>query len=330
MTRLAILLGLLATAAATSGCVDHQSVLSPGGPQAAQIARLSWLLFAFGAVVLLIVLVALWIALRGPDRARATLASPGAVIWGGIAFPAVTLTALLGYGVWLTQANTALPPGADPVRIEVIGEQWWWRLGYVGADGQPVAAANEIRIPVGQPVSFILRSPDVIHSFWVPGLGGKVDMIPGRETRLNVQAARPGIFRGACAEYCGGPHALMAFEVVALQPAEYSAWLQQQARPAQQPATPNTQRGRDLFLAAGCGACHAVRGTPAAGTVGPDLTHLASRRSVGIDTLPLNAASIARFITNGQHIKPGNLMPEFRIFSEQDLSAVADYLAELR
>jgi cytochrome c oxidase subunit 2 len=183
---------------------------------------------------------------------------------------------------------------------------------------------------VGRTVLFELRSADVIHSFWVPSLGGKVDMIPGRTTFLRLRADRAGVFRGQCAEYCGGPHALMALEVVAMEPADFDVWLQDQARPAADPESPIAGQGRELFLTAGCGACHAVRGTGAAGTIGPDLTHLGSRRSVGVDTASMSVAAIARFMTEGQHIKPGNRMPPFRIFAPYDLHAIATYLAALR
>jgi cytochrome c oxidase subunit 2 len=196
--------------------------------------------------------------------------------------------------------------------------------------GTTVDSANEIRIPSGRSVIFTLGSADVIHSFWVPNLGGKLDMIPGRTAQLRLRADQPGVFRGQCAEYCGGPHALMALEVVALSESDFETWLEDQAKPAIEPTSSEARRGRDLFLSAGCGACHTVRGTPAAGNVGPDLTHLASRRSVGLDTLPMTEANIRRFIVDGQHIKPGNLMPPFRIFTDVDLDAITTYLAGLR
>ena len=319
-----------AAAALLGGCGDNQSVLNPKGPQALELAHLSWLLFAFGTVVLLLVMLAVAVAILGPRPLRTVLASARTVVWAGIVFPAVTLTALLGYGVWLTRASTALPDASGALRIDVVGEQWWWRVTYPQPGRPPVATANEIRIPTGRPILFTLQSADVIHSFWVPNLGGKMDMIPGRTTQLRLRADHAGVFRGQCAEYCGGPHALMALEVVAVPPPEFEAWLQGQARPAAEPAAGIAGRGRELFIAAGCGACHAVRGTPAAGTVGPDLTHLGSRRSVGLDTAAMSQANIARFIRDGQHIKPGNLMPPFRIFAPADLDAVAAYLAELR
>jgi cytochrome c oxidase subunit II len=315
---------------ALSGCGDNQSVLNPKGPDAVELAELSWLLFIGGTAILLLVFVAAALAIFGPPRARAAIASPSMVVWAGIAFPIVVLTALLAYGVSLTRSQQAHVADNAAVRIAVAGEQWWWRVAYRGAQGEPIRSANEIRVPVGRSVVFELTSPDVIHSFWVPSLAGKVDMIPGRTTFLRMKAEHAGVFRGQCAEYCGGPHALMAFEVVAMPPDEFESWLQQQAAPAAAPTAKNAQRGRDLFLAAGCGACHAVRGTAAAGTIGPDLTHLGSRRSVGIDTAAMTEENVARFIRDGQHVKPGNRMPPFRVFPPADLAAVSAYLTGLR
>ena len=323
--------GLWAWAAAMlGGCGNQQSALDPKGPEAYQLAQLACLLFAFGTVVLLLVMFAILLAIRGGTGTRALLAAPGTVVWCGVVFPAVTLTALLACGVWLTRASIGSSGDADAVHIEVVGEQWWWRVAYRQSDGPPIATANEIRIPVGKPIVFTLRSADVIHSFWVPNLGGKVDMIPGRANRLSFTAERPGIYRGVCAEFCGDQHARMAFEVVAVPPHEFDAWLQEQGRPAAEATSEAARRGRDIFLGAGCGACHTVRGTSAAGVLGPDLTHLGARRSVGVDTLAATQANIARFISEGQHIKPGNLMPPFRIFPAGDLDAVAAYLAGLR
>ena len=179
-------------------------------------------------------------------------------------------------------------------------------------------------------MEFTLKAADVIHSFWVPSLGGKVDMIPGRVTRLRLTAERAGVYRGQCAEYCGGPHALMAFEVIALPPPEYETWLEREASPAVAPANETERRGQSLFVAAGCGTCHAIRGTAANGTIGPDLTHIGSRRSVGIDTLKLTQANLARFIAENQHVKPGNRMPEFRIFRPGRARCARGYLLSLR
>jgi cytochrome c oxidase subunit 2 len=305
-----------------------QSVLSPHGPQAGQIATLAWVLFAVATVILLLVIAATWLAMRGGPGWRAVLGRERTIIGLGLIFPVVVLTVLLGYGVFLMRAQIPAAQARDALQIEVTGLQWWWRVVYPGA--APIVSANEVRIPVGRPVSFTLKATDVIHSFWVPSLGGKVDMIPGRVTRLQLTADRPGVYRGQCAEYCGGPHALMALHVVAMPQADYDAWLAREAEPARTPETEQQQRGQQLFLAAGCGACHTVRGTAAIGAIGPDLTHIGDRRSVGIDTLPLTAEHITRFIHDGQHIKPGNRMPEFRIFSADEHAALAAYLLGLR
>jgi cytochrome c oxidase subunit 2 len=322
---------MLAGALLLGGCGrDVQSVLAPKGIQAGQIAELAWLLFGFGAVVLAIVIAAAWLAIRGSVRSRRILAQENAVIALGIAFPAVTLTLLLGYGVWLMRSHLDLARDPSAIGIEVTGEQWWWRVTYSGPGGVPIASANEIRIPVGMPVAFTLKAADVIHSFWIPSLGGKVDMIPDRATHLRLTAERPGIYRGQCAEYCGGPHALMAMEVVAMPASDYAAWLARAAKPAATPTSEIGLRGQSVFLAAGCGACHTVRGTEAAGTLGPDLTHIGARRSVGIDTMPLTHDNLLRFVTDGQHVKPGNLMPEFRVLQPQERDALAAWLLSLK
>jgi cytochrome c oxidase subunit 2 len=308
-----------------------QSVLSPHGVQAAQIATLAWVLFTAAAVLLLLVVVVAALAMRGAPAVRRVLAGERMVVALGLVMPVAVLTVLLGYGVFLMRAQLPAAQAADAVQVEVTGLQWWWRVGYPAPDaGAPIASANEVRIPVGRPVLLTLAAADVIHSFWVPSLGGKVDMIPGRVTQLRLTAERPGIYRGQCAEYCGGPHALMALDVIALAPGEFDAWLAREAEPARAPVAEQEREGQRLFLAAGCGTCHAIRGTAAGGTIGPDLTHLASRRSVGVDTLPLNAANVTRFIQDGQHVKPGNRMPEFRIFSAEEHAALAAYLLSLR
>jgi cytochrome c oxidase subunit 2 len=306
-------------------------VLSPHGLQAAEIALLSWILFAGGATIFLIVAAAIWLAIRGPANLRRAIATPRMVIAGGIAFPATVLVALLLVNIGLMGSLARVPAdNPDTVPVTVAGEQWWWRVTYRGADGAAVPSANEIRIPVGRDVLFTLNSADVIHSFWVPSLGGKVDMIPGRETRLRVQATRPGSFRGPCAEYCGGPHALMALHVIAMPPDAFDTWLAREAGAAMKPDTAVEQRGQSLFMASGCGACHAVRGTPAQGIIGPDLTRIGSRRSIAAGALPLNHESLVRFIADGQRAKPGNTMPEYRILSDDQRNALAVYLLSLK
>lgn len=306
-----------------------QSVLHAAGPMAARIALLADVLFIGAAAIMLIVGVAVWLAWRGGPGARAVLADQRAVVIGGIIFPVVVLTALLAWTLWTMRAG--IGPRAEPgMRIHVLGHQWWWRVTYDPGGSRPVASANEIRLPAGVEVEFVLDAADVIHSFWVPALGGKMDMIPGRTNRLRLRADQPGIYRGQCAEYCGGPHALMAFEVVAMPARDFADWLAAEAGDAAEPADDVARSGRDLFLAAGCGACHTVRGTQAGGALGPDLTHVGGRRMIAAATLPMLRQDLARFIADGDHVKPGNLMPPFRIFQPAELEALASYLAGLR
>jgi cytochrome c oxidase subunit 2 len=326
MTRLA-LAWMVVGAASLGGCRDVQSALAPAGDEASRVALLTWILFAGAALILLIVCVALVLAMMGSNRSRRLLASHRAIKLGGIAFPVVTLTVLLGYGVGLMRETIATDrPGA--LRIEVTGEQWWWRIAYAGDQGQPIAEANELRIPVGREVDVVLRSSDVIHSFWIPSLGGKLDMIPGRTNVLRLKAERPGIYRGQCAEYCGGAHALMAIELVAMHDAEFEDWLKTANRPA--PDGTHEGPGAALFHAAGCGACHAIRGTKAAGLIGPDLSRIGARRFLAAATMPNTPEDLTRLITHGQTVKPGNAMPEFRIFSDQELRSLATYLTSLK
>jgi cytochrome c oxidase subunit 2 len=328
LTLPAPLLALL-LALPLGACSERQSVLAAHGAEAERIALLATILFLGAAIVMAIVMAALWLALRGTERQRAALAGERAIRLGGIGFPVITLTVLLGYGLWLMREGLALEP-EPALRIEVTGEQWWWRIGYRDREGNAFAEANEIRIPVGAEVELVLRTADVIHSFWVPSLGGKLDMIPGRTNRLRLKAERAGIYRGQCAEYCGGPHALMALEIVAVPPAEFEAWLAAGAKPAPVPAGESERRGGELFLAAGCGGCHMVRGTAAEGRIGPDLSRVGARRFLAAATIPGGAKNLARFVADGQDLKPGNLMPPFRFFSPAERDVLGAYLASLR
>jgi len=321
--KLAVLSILVPFAA---GCREMQSALSPVGPEAERIAFVFWVM-TWGSVVIMLGLIALTaVAILGPPRWRQAIASERLVIGAGIVFPIVLLAALLGYGLTAMGAN-APAPSEKALRIAVVGEQWWWRVTYQTPDGRRVESANELRIPVGQPVILELTAADVIHSLWIPTLAGKLDMIPGRTTRMRVIASKPGVSRGQCAEYCGGAHALMSFYVVASDEAEFEAWLAREAAGAKQATD---QSGERLFHASGCGACHAVRGTPATGRIGPDLTHVGGRMSLAAAALPNDAGSFARWIRDNQQIKPENRMPPYGIFSEQELSAISAYLANLK
>ncbi|MBA4094816.1 MAG: cytochrome c oxidase subunit II, partial [Candidatus Accumulibacter sp.] len=237
-------------------------IFDPAGPFAGSITVLSWALMAMFVIVLGVVIAALAVALFGGERMRKRLGGTKAIWIGGIAFPVVVLTALLIWGLTLTRELTE-PPGPSELRMRVVGEMWWWRVTYLDAQGRPTLFdANELHIPTGEAVSIELESADVIHSFWVPRLSGKLDMIPGRRNLIRIQADEPGVYGGQCAEYCGGPHALMGFVVVAHRPEDYARWLAARRAPRQPlPASAEMQRGQQLFTAAGCAACHRIAGT---------------------------------------------------------------------
>jgi len=313
-----------------SGCAGVQSALDPTGAEAGRIHILSWALILFCTAVFIITAVIAALALFADERWRRRLGNEKLIIGGGLIFPAVTLTALLVYGI-LVLGMGGNPAGtSDGLRISVIGERWWWRVVYHDDNGRRIESANELRLPVGRPVRIDLTSADVIHSFWVPKLAGKLDMIPGRVNTLTLDIHQPGISRGQCAEYCGGPHALMSFFVIAMPEEEFATWLANETEQASEPTEDSNIKGRELFMASGCGACHAVRGTHASGTIGPDLTHVGSRHSLAAATLPNNAQAFARWIRDGQHIKPENPMPAYRIFTDEELASLSSYLAQLR
>ena len=324
---------ILLLAPLVGGCGGIQSAIDPAGPEAARIAVLWWVLFGGAVAIMVWVMAFTALALFGRDGWRQRLAAERTVVACGIVVPMVALTALLTWGLLLMRgdASFAEPRNAQPraPRITVVGEQWWWRVVYETADGRRVESANEVRIPTGEAMTIALQTADVIHSFWVPSLAGKLDMIPGRTNVISLSADRAGISRGQCAEYCGGAHALMAFNVVAMAPEDFARWLATEAGPAEAPEGEAEAAGRGLFMANGCGACHAIRGTEAAGTIGPDLTHLGGRTSLAAGIMSNNADAIARWIADNQHIKPENRMPGYPIFSEDQLAAMAQYLAGL-
>jgi cytochrome c oxidase subunit 2 len=312
-----------------AGCDGVQSALAPGGADAAAIATLSWVLFIGGGAILALVVGLTVHAMSGRAEGRPGAASSAFIIGGGVVFPVITLTALLVYGLSLTGSvgRSSEPPA---LRIEVAGEQFWWRVHYSDGAGA-IASANEIHIPTGRTVELRLTSPDVIHSFWVPALAGKLDMIPGQENRMTIRAERPGVYRGQCAEYCGIQHAQMALYVVAHPATEFEQWLSAYRLPAAAaPASEEARQGRELFQRAGCGACHTVRGTQALGTIGPDLTHIGSRRSLAAGMLPNTPATLADWIGSGQHLKPGNRMPSFELLAGPERRSIAAYLESLK
>lgn len=320
--------GSLTAVAFLFGCSGPQSALQPAGVGAEQIAQLFWWMGA-AAIVIWVLVIGFAVYITHINlESHSSRAARWLIVGGGAIVPPIVLGGLLVFGLQLLPTLSA-PAEAD-FKIAVSGEQWWWRVQYQTPSGQTVELANEIWLPVGERVEFSLSSPDVIHSFWIPSLGGKVDMIPGRTTRLVLEPTKTGVFRGACAEFCGTSHALMNFQVKVVEPAQFDAWLKQQAEPAAAPQSTAARQGLDAFLANGCGACHSIRGTAANGVLGPDLTHVGSRLSLGADVLPNNEQALIRWISDPGHIKPDVNMPAFGMLPEDQLTALAAYLGGLK
>jgi cytochrome c oxidase subunit 2 len=306
---------------------------SSASEPAARVTRLTWFMVALSVVVYSVVMVAMVIAVRRNRQRNAAdvdLSSPGVrpIVIAGIILPALVLTAIFGV------AETALgrfPDKQPALTINVIGHQWWWELEYeLPALSDRFRTANEIHIPVNRPVRVLLTSNDVIHSFWVPRLQGKIDVIPGDTNELRLLATVPGVYRGQCAEFCGVQHAQMGIVVVVDDSATFAQWLANQLAEAKPPADSISAEGQRLFVTGPCALCHAVRGTAAQAQVAPDLTHVGSRSMIAAGTLPTNAGSLAAWIANAQLIKPGSKMPVLSEFTGPQLEAVAKYVAGLK
>jgi cytochrome c oxidase subunit 2 len=309
-----------------------QSILHPAGIQAARISGLWWTMFWICTGVWFAVAIAAAIAMRRGHRGTAAdlperQISRNVAVAAGVSV--VALIALLFQSVVTGRAlNTLRTP--DALRINVTGNQWWWDVQY----DNPVASlrvstANEIHIPVGRPVAFNLFSNDVIHSLWIPNLQGKIDLVPGRRTELWLQADTAGVYRGQCAEFCGLQHAKMALVVVADPPDVFEAWLAANRASAPAPVTPAQQRGKDVVEKGPCAMCHNITGTLAGGRSAPDLTHIASRSTLGAGSVPNMHGYLAGWITDPQSIKPGNRMPPPGL-SGDELQAVLAYLETLK
>lgn len=305
-----------------------QSALATAGRDAERIAEL-FIVMASGALLVWLAVAAIAVyAIRRRDQPHSQRAANLFVIGGGVALPTFALAALLAYGLPVLPALLAPGVAGEP-RIEVSAKQWWWRVRYL-TDMGVVETANELRLPLGQRTDLRLSSGDVIHSFWVPPIAGKVDMIPGRTTRIAMEPTRTGTFRGVCAEYCGASHAIMGFVVVVVEPDELQEWLAHQMRAAETPSVPLAAQGQTQFMANGCGACHTVRGSAADGRVGPDLTHVGSRLRIGAGALGNEPEAFLKWIAHTDVIKPGVHMPAFRALPPDSLSALAAYLDSLQ
>ncbi|WP_420542781.1 cytochrome c oxidase subunit II [Sphingomonas naphthae] len=293
--------------------------MTPFGVEAAATLRLSLVLLIGAVAIVVAMLVLMRHAIRTPGGRLTHHQGMRLVLWLGGIIPTILLLALL---IWSLPAMRPLPVKPDTLRIAVEGEQFWWRVTYRPAGAAPVESANELRVPVGRTVELKLTAGDVIHSLWVPGLAGKMDMIPGRTNSLVVRATKPGRFRGVCTEFCGLSHALMAFDVVAMEPAAFDGWLAGQRRPA--------VSGDALFARHGCNGCHAIRGAGQGGAIGPDLTHFGARASLAAGVLPMTTANVAGFIRHPEKTKPGVRMPAFPHMPEADALALARTLQGLK
>lgn len=306
--------------AGLGACGDGSpSTLDPEGPGANRIESLWWVLLVLGTVVFAAVAALIVISWR---MQRREIAVNRFVLVGGVLLPAIVLGVV---GVETVRStNAVLGPAEGEPDIVVVGEQYWWRVTYPDAG---VETANEVHIPAGRPVTLEVRSADVIHSFWVPQLAGKVDMIPGQPNRVVLEADRPGVYRGTCAEFCGAQHANMRFVAVAHEPSEYEAWLEARGEPPPPPAALERQ-GEAVFQEQACAGCHTVEGTPAQGEVGPNLTDVGGRQEIAAGLLENTHENLRSWISSPQQHKPGTLMPPTDL-SEAELEALVAYLESL-
>jgi cytochrome c oxidase subunit 2 len=317
--------GLVLSCVTLTGC--GAEVLDPAGREATEVAELTWLMVGLGTAVWVLVVVLLIVGLRRrPSEDEQELRGRRFILLGGVVLPGVVIVVLMVLG-GLAMSGAA---GDDTVEVQITGHQYWWEVRY---PDQGVVTANEVHLPVDRPVRLVLRSEDVIHSFWVPRLGGKMDLIPGTTNVLELEPTEVGVHRGRCAEYCGLQHTRMQFEAVVSSEQDFEQWLADRAGPARPVATDDDERfdpGFGLFLSEGCARCHRIDGTAADGSVGPDLTHVGSRRTLGAGVVKNTPGEMARWIVDPQSVKPGVEMPAFgdRLTPAQ-LGALVDYLQGL-
>ena len=319
---------MAACVAAIAGCGGEQSTLEPRSEPARNITTLWWWMLAAAGVVFLgsVVLLGLSWVLRGregiPIVGEREGFNLGMVVLFGMGIPGVVLVALFVIGNFAVLPTTDAPATASTqMTVEVIGRQWFWEVRY---PGNTAVTANEIHIPAQTRVNLVAETGDVIHSFWVPQLNRKIDMIPGRRNRILLYADRPGRYRGQCAEFCGLQHSHMAMYVYADPPSRFRQWLAREGAPAT-----TASRGEQVFMADQCADCHTIRGTAARGQVGPDLTHVAGRGTLASLTIPNTPQRLAEWISSPQHVKPGNRMPDLHL-KPADVQALVSYLETLK
>jgi cytochrome c oxidase subunit 2 len=337
------LLLLVAAGLIFSGCGgDLQSVLNPAGPQSRHIVQLWWLMLFICTAVFLSVMGALGIALLkrrktsgvildSPEQeATESQSRKTLFVVSAIALTTAILFVFMFDSFLVGRGLTAELDRKQGIIIEVTGHQWWWEVRYQDLDASNIfTTANEIHIPVGVPVTFSLKASDVIHSFWVPNLHGKKDLIPGKISTIWLQADKPGVYRGQCAEYCGHQHAHMALWIFAESREQFDAWRRAQIQSAVSPKSASEQKGQQVFLSSACVMCHAINGTTAGANFGPNLTHLATRNTIAAATLSNDRSHLKQWVDDSQQIKPGNRMPPNK-FLPEDMEALLDYLQSLK
>ncbi len=311
---------------------EVRSPFSPASPQATAIANLFWLIVAIAVIIFIGVggtIIYATVAYRQrPGRTAAQFSGnlPIEVAWTTIPF---ILLVVIFYLTIRTMVDLQVPTfrasSGDPVEITVAGHQWWWQFDY---PAERITTANEFHVPVGEPVILHLTSDNVLHSFWIPEMNGKLDLIPGHDRTLWFTPAQTGVFLGQCAEFCGIQHAWMQIRLVVQTPAEYAAWVREQQRTPPIP-TGLAAQGQQIFMQQTCPSCHTIAGTPANGTAGPNLTHVASRATIGAGVLPNTPQNMERWLRNPQDVKPGNLMPNSKLTEEQ-VRALTAYMESLR
>jgi cytochrome c oxidase subunit II len=328
---------LLLPAAANAAAL--QDALQPAGPQAAHIYDLwllmLWVCLAVFATLMIAYALALWRAPRSTEHTPPETSETQTlqrrhvvVVTAALGVSTIGLFVLIVASVMTDRALANLPL-KDGMVINVTAHQWWWQAMYEDHEPSRIFhTANELHVPVGRPVLIRLRSSDVIHSFWVPNLHGKKDLIPGRELHITFRADKPGVYRGQCAEFCGHQHAKMAFLVVAEEPESYERWAESQRQSGREPRSEVEKRGQDVFMSSPCMMCHTIQGTMAQGRVAPDLTHIASRRTLAAGTLPNTRDTLAGWIVDPHASKPGVNMPATALHPE-DLHALLTYLGSL-
>jgi cytochrome c oxidase subunit 2 len=311
------------------------SVLNTAGSAATSIARITWFLIITSALVFIAVMIALFVSIW-QGRRKTTIAvdlskrSSTPIIIAGAIIPTVILVTLFIVGLG---AMSSFPSEYDPnaPHFQIVGHQWWWEVTYQSPSSTgSFTTANELHIPVGQPVVISVLAADVIHSFLVPKLQGKMDLIPGDTNVIQILATHPGVYYGQCSEYCGAQHAHMGFTVVAESPDQFQAWLAAQQTPACEPVDSLTRLGRHLFTTGQCALCHTIRGTTAQGQLAPDLTHIGSRRTLAAGMYPNTLGTMEAWIANAQSLKPGVLMPRITQFNGLEFRAIATYLETLQ